>query len=168
MSLVLNSSGGGSVTLQEPVTASNRTLTLPDATGSLITESMVLLGTLTTTSGSSQILSGLDLTSYKQLVIAINNVSSTSTSSITLNGAQITGSASAANSSWAGVIVTLSNGLFYGSQGILVTTSGAVWANTVQVPLGGNCAVLNSTTSLTFATSAGTFDSGSILVYGVK
>jgi hypothetical protein len=32
MSLKLNSSGGGSVLLQEPSTASNRTLTLPDAT----------------------------------------------------------------------------------------------------------------------------------------
>jgi hypothetical protein len=32
MPLKLNSSGGGSVTLQEPSTASNRTLTLPDAT----------------------------------------------------------------------------------------------------------------------------------------
>ncbi len=36
MSLKLNSSGGGSVLLQEPSTASNRTLTLPDATGTVI------------------------------------------------------------------------------------------------------------------------------------
>lgn len=35
MSLKLNSSGGGSVTLQEPVTANNQTLTLPDATGTI-------------------------------------------------------------------------------------------------------------------------------------
>lgn len=35
MSLVLQSSGGGSVTLQEPATASNRTLNLPDATGTV-------------------------------------------------------------------------------------------------------------------------------------
>ena len=35
MSIKLNSSGGGSVTLQEPVTASTRTLTLPDVTGTL-------------------------------------------------------------------------------------------------------------------------------------
>lgn len=35
MSLKLNSSGGGSVTLQEPTTANNQTLTLPDATGTL-------------------------------------------------------------------------------------------------------------------------------------
>jgi uncharacterized protein (AIM24 family) len=36
MSLKLNSSGGGSVLLQEPNTASNRTLTLPDADGTVI------------------------------------------------------------------------------------------------------------------------------------
>lgn len=36
MSLKLNSSGGGSVTLQEPTTASNRTLSLPDATGTVV------------------------------------------------------------------------------------------------------------------------------------
>lgn len=36
MSLKLNSSGGGSITLQEPSTASNRTLTLPDNTGTVI------------------------------------------------------------------------------------------------------------------------------------
>jgi len=36
MSLKLNSSGGGSITLQEPVTASARTLTLPDNTGTVV------------------------------------------------------------------------------------------------------------------------------------
>lgn len=37
MSLKLNSSGGGSVTLQEPVTASNLTLTLPTTSGTVAT-----------------------------------------------------------------------------------------------------------------------------------
>lgn len=36
MSLKLNSSGGGSITLQEPSTTSNRTLTLPDNTGTVV------------------------------------------------------------------------------------------------------------------------------------
>lgn len=36
MSLKLNSSGGGSVTLQEPSTASDRILTLPDNTGTVV------------------------------------------------------------------------------------------------------------------------------------
>jgi len=37
MSLVLQSSGGGSVTLQEPVTADNTTLTVPSGNGSFVT-----------------------------------------------------------------------------------------------------------------------------------
>jgi hypothetical protein len=41
MSLKLNSSGGGSVLLQEPSTASNRTLTLPDADGTVNTSGAV-------------------------------------------------------------------------------------------------------------------------------
>lgn len=36
MSLKLNSSGGGSVLIQEPSTASNRTLTLPDSTTTVV------------------------------------------------------------------------------------------------------------------------------------
>lgn len=36
MSIKLNSSGGGSVTLQEPTTATNQTLNLPNATGTLV------------------------------------------------------------------------------------------------------------------------------------
>jgi hypothetical protein len=44
MSLKLNSSGGGSVTLQEPSTANNQTLTLPDNTGTLISTASTFAG----------------------------------------------------------------------------------------------------------------------------
>jgi len=37
MSIVLQSSGGGSITLQEPSTASNFTHTLPASTGTVLT-----------------------------------------------------------------------------------------------------------------------------------
>ena len=43
MSVKLNSSGGGSVTLQEPTTASNFTLTLPAQTANVITDSSAIL-----------------------------------------------------------------------------------------------------------------------------
>jgi hypothetical protein len=46
MSLVLQSSGGGSVTIQEPTTASNFTATMPAATGTV-----VLTGTTPTLNG---------------------------------------------------------------------------------------------------------------------
>jgi hypothetical protein len=45
MPLKLNSTSGGSVTLQEPTTASNRTLTLPDNTGTVITTASTFAGT---------------------------------------------------------------------------------------------------------------------------
>lgn len=41
MSVVLQSSGGGSITLLEPATASNRTLTLPDITGTVASTTYV-------------------------------------------------------------------------------------------------------------------------------
>jgi hypothetical protein len=48
MSIVLQSSGGGSVTLQEPVTASNLTITVPAVTGTMaLTASPTFTGTAT-------------------------------------------------------------------------------------------------------------------------
>lgn len=41
MSIVLNSSGGGSVTLTEPTTASNIALSLPAATGNVLASTSV-------------------------------------------------------------------------------------------------------------------------------
>jgi hypothetical protein len=45
MSLVLQSSGGGLVTLQEPTTASNFTVTVPAETGTMITTASTFAGT---------------------------------------------------------------------------------------------------------------------------
>ena len=41
MPLKLNSTSGGSVTLQEPTTASNRTITFPDGTGTVAVLSLI-------------------------------------------------------------------------------------------------------------------------------
>jgi hypothetical protein len=48
MSVKLNSSSGGSVTLQEPVTASNFTLTLPAVTGNALASTAVSASTTNT------------------------------------------------------------------------------------------------------------------------
>ena len=58
MSLKLNSSGGGSVTLQEPSTASNLTLTLPDATGTVQVSGNPISGTTGSFSGNLSFNSG--------------------------------------------------------------------------------------------------------------
>lgn len=56
MSLKLNSSGGGSVTLQEPATASNVTLNLPAATGTVLTNTgnQTVAGVIASSSGGFQ------------------------------------------------------------------------------------------------------------------
>jgi hypothetical protein len=48
MSLVLQSSGGGQVTVQEPATASNFTITLPAATGTALASTAVSASTTNT------------------------------------------------------------------------------------------------------------------------
>lgn len=56
MSLKLNSSGGGSVTLQEPTTTFDRTLTLPDSSGTLLlngsTTAVTFAGTVASTANA--------------------------------------------------------------------------------------------------------------------
>lgn len=53
MSLKLNSSGGGSVTLQEPVTASNVTLDLPATAGTVVAKSSTYIATSDLASGTA-------------------------------------------------------------------------------------------------------------------
>jgi len=58
MSVKLNSSGGGSVTLQEPSTASNVTLTLPATTGTVQVSGAGISGTTGSFSGNLSFNSG--------------------------------------------------------------------------------------------------------------
>jgi hypothetical protein len=129
---------------------------------------MTLLGTLTTTSGTSQALSGLTLTSYKQLSIFWNNVSWSSGNNMNLNTITIaSGTSTAANATFGWAIVDLSLGTFTGG-GNDGTASGGTSSTAIGVTYAGNCGVTTATTTLTFSGSAsGTFDLGSIKVYGV-
>lgn len=127
--------------------------------------SITLLGTITTTSGSSVTLSGLDLTPYKRLSIVCNGVSGSnaSPSIITLNGYQFFRSnlsADAAAVAWGGGSIDLASGVFWSSSLITGTVNG--------LASGGESGLTTASTSITFAISAGTFDAGSIIVYGVK
>jgi hypothetical protein len=53
MSLILNSTGGGSITINEPTTASNFTQTLPASTGNILVSTSQLVGNGTTTNDSA-------------------------------------------------------------------------------------------------------------------
>ena len=89
MSLVLQSSGGGSVTLQEAVTASNLTITVPAVTGTMLTTAsagtvlqVVQGSTSTQTSTSSATFSDTGLTATitptsatSKILVIVNQVS---------------------------------------------------------------------------------------------
>lgn len=82
MSLKLNSSGGGSVTLQEPSTATNGTLTLPAGTGTVAVNGLssnIVSGTAqASTSGTA--INFTDIPSWaKRITVMFNGVSTNGT-----------------------------------------------------------------------------------------
>ena len=76
MSLVLNSSGGGSVTIEEPTTASNFTQTLAAATGTL---APLVSGTAVTASGTAVDFTGIP-SWVKRVTVMFEGVSTNGTS----------------------------------------------------------------------------------------
>jgi hypothetical protein len=62
MSIVLQSSGGGSVTLQEPTTASNFTVTVPAVTGTMATSTTPSFTTTIGVGGATPAASGAGIT----------------------------------------------------------------------------------------------------------
>jgi hypothetical protein len=81
MSLKLNSSGGGSVTLQEPVTASDLTLNLPTSSGTVaLLNNTITSGTaVASTSGTLIDFTGIP-SSTKRITVMLAAVSSNGTS----------------------------------------------------------------------------------------
>jgi hypothetical protein len=138
------------------------------AIGALVppAESYTLLGTLTTTSGSTHTLSSLTLTSYRNLYIEVRGVSTTSTSSVLrLDGLTVGLTFEATNDRWLGIItVDLGAGTY--AANVASVTSGQNFNGSLTYA--GDMTITSASTSVSFTTSAGTFDAGSILVYGVK
>lgn len=165
MSLVLNSSGGGSVTIQEPVTAANGTVTLPPS-GTLITEGVTLLGTLATTSGTSQTLSGLSLTGYKALKLYYSNVGS-GTSVLSVNTIDVSTAPTSTQSHWGCVEIDLASSVFVSTLRKTASNSGSV-STVVDSGTSGKSTVTNATTSIVVDANGGTFTRGSVTIYGIK
>lgn len=123
---------------------------------------MALLGTLTTTSGSTQTLSGLTLTNYKFLIFVWNGVSQNATGgTFSVGGAtgcmvSLTGAASNTVSGMAWVEL---------ATGLLLAVS-AETGSTTKTAIGAS-GYSTATTSVSVSTS-GTFDAGSVNVYGQK
>lgn len=126
-------------------------------------DSMKLLGTLTTTSGTTQTLSGLTLTSYAALLITIDGVSHDSGSlrHLRLSGQQISGGNSA------------SPALFNGPAFVFLTSGQSI---SMVLPDTGTASFRASATAITTASTslsftwdgAGNFDAGLIKVWGLK
>jgi hypothetical protein len=125
----------------------------------------VLLGTLTTTSGSTQTLSGLVLTDYKFIFMTFNAVSMSAATYFRVGGGS--GPRSYATSGSGDSLnghcnIDLQNGI-----GSLSTseTGTTVAAGLFSANLTG---FTNASTSVSITTNTGTFDAGSVRIYGVK
>ena len=141
----------------------NTTVMTPLRTAQEITAlggGMILLGTLTTTSGTTQTLSGLDLTSYKALYISYLNLSIASNAGANfLVGGVIVGASggfSATNISGFMVFDLTGSGIANGVGASPIATIVATHSLTT------------ATTSITVSVSANTFDSGTTKIYGVR
>ena len=195
ITLAPNASGTGTLTVAAPNTNTDRTLTLPDVTTTLVgtdatqtltnksiaasqltgalpaidgsaltgivTGGMTLLGTLTTTSGTSATLSGLTLTSYKLLYVAFNGPS---TSSFTNAALFLSGTFQICP-----VNSALSDGIY--GYAIFDLITGKYTSTTAASSAGagtttsywGNGSITTASTSISFSfTGSGTFDAGSI------
>jgi hypothetical protein len=143
--------------------AVNAQVVIPPAGG------VTLLGTLTTTSGSSQTLSGLTLTDYKFLLLYINDVSSTGNSASLIfggnTGHKIVGPSNTGSDSWVGsVLVDLAISRFAAN----IASATVDFSGGASLGFAGPCGLTNASTSVTISMSGRNFDAGSIRIYGVK
>ena len=161
-SLVQSSTGSllnlsGSAVVSVIVAAADLTAMLTSTT-----QTMVLLGTLTTTSGTTQTLSGLTLTGYASLYITVDGVSHSASGAnrrLQIAGQSITGARSD---------TTLFSGVI-----TVYLSSGAADSN-VDAPTNTGLNKVSTgystaTTSIAFTwDGTGNFDAGTIRVYGIK
>lgn len=125
---------------------------------------MTLLGTISTASGTSVSLTGLTLTSYKQLTCVFNSVVMTAVAGVnfTLNSINLV--KGGAKTYVGQIFIDLTSGAFSGSTGVTAGTASEA------ISAVGSSGLTTASTSITFGTSGTTpaFGGGSILVFGVK
>jgi hypothetical protein len=148
--------GTDNTTLMTPLRASDAITALANG--------MTLLGTLTTTSGSTQTLSGLTLTSYKQLLLEINGVSHNSGTNQSFSVGSLTFIQSIPAAATPYGIVWVS--LVTGNASALLSNGTTVTASAGVAYTGSGLST--ASTSVSVSTGGGTFDAGTIRVYGVR
>lgn len=167
--LELKTGTGAGTTALTIDTSQNATFAgrVSNSAGTLITESMTLLGTLTTTSGATQTLSGLTLTPYKYLFMVVTGVSAATGTGTAfyIDGKQLTAGNGSTTNGWYGVIqLSLVAGTY--AANLESTTANTGVASRTYI---GQTSYTTASTSISF-TLGGTvlFDAGTITVYGVK
>jgi hypothetical protein len=147
-------------------------LTAP-ATGNLLTYNgtawvntvpMPLLGTITTTSGATQSLTGLTLTPYKFLRLVIAGVSgNTATWALAIDGLTITSTYAAVNVIRGMMEIDLTDGTF-----VATTINASPGVSNLATTYAGDNSITTATTTITASITTGTFDAGVIRVYGIR
>lgn len=133
----------------------------------VLSEGMTVLGTLTLTGTTSQSLTGLNLTNYKQLLFDVNGVSHNSGTSQTLSigAADVITGATAGDNIYGNIWVSLWNGIAVPSLTRNNTIPAGLATGGMQISQSGYS---TATTTITAAISAGSFDAGTIRVYGIR
>ena len=124
--------------------------------------SYTLLGTLTTTSGTTQTLSGLTLTGYSFLIAVVNGVSGTTSATLFFQGNDTGKSITTSQQAQGIITVDLATGIAACSVG------GNDGAGVVFAYIGFDTTLRTTSTSVSVSVSGGNFDAGSVRIYGVK
>jgi hypothetical protein len=174
MSLVLQSSGGGSVTLNEPTTASNFTQDIPAVTGNVVIDSAtqtltnktieggtVISGTaVASTSGTS-----IDFTSIpswvKRITVMFSDVSLNGSSSYLV---QLGDSGGIENSGYSSTSVTTDSG--GNSAGVNSTSGLAIFGGNAVYGLNGILVIANVSGNIWTSSHAGLLNTTNIVAGG--
>jgi hypothetical protein len=130
----------------------------------------VLLGTIVTTSGSTQTLSGLDLTPYKSVVAVFDGVGDNTATSrdVLFEGARVASTGTTAADRCYGIVrLDLSSGVGVAHVTEETPTSlpQSIYEDAFRIL---RLSTSTSSTSLSVSLSGGTFAAGSVLIYGEK
>lgn len=163
----------GGIASQALATAgtNNSAIMTPLATAQAITAQtvsggMTLLGTVATTSGNSKSISGLSLTGYKSIQCVMSAISTTGSSTIVLNSNIVATTGGSGNYVSGIVYVDLTTGVITSTYATPSSTTGT---SSGSVYSGVSTGITTSTTDITIAiASGGTFDNGSLTVYGIR
>jgi len=181
-SVKISGDTSGVITLAAPAVAGTNTITLPASTGTISLGGVTHLGTMTTTSGTTQTITGLDFTELNLLIFVVAQVSHSDTGGSRKLQIGIAGNADFAvgdavangNCSIGQMIFDLRSniGHFAQSPGNTPITSGSdfVGGGTghLRYNIGTNLRSSSSTSVSCSWESSATFDNGKIEVYGLK